>query len=141
MKVMEIMSKGPQCVRPQDKLIDAASVMKRLDVGAVPICDHDKLAGMLTDRDIAVRAVAEGRNPRETTVGDVMSSGIVYVFEDQDVTEAADIMEKHQIRRVPVLNQGKRLVGILSLGDIATTAGTGLSGEALREVSQPSGTH
>lgn len=141
MKVQDIMTRGPQCVRPEDTLIDAAAVMKRLDVGAVPVCAHDRLSGMLTDRDIVIRGVVEGRHPRETTVRDVMSPGIVYIFEDQEVTEAAKVMEKHQIRRMPVLNHDKRLVGIVSLGDVATGAGSRLSGEALREVSQPSHVH
>ena len=111
--------------------------MRDLDVGAVPICQNDRIAGMLTDRDITIRAVAEGRDPNRTTVREAMSEGIVYVFEDQDVDEVARTFEQKQIRRVPVLNREKRLVGIVSLGDLAVEASAGLGGEALKEVSQP----
>jgi CBS domain-containing protein len=141
MKVQDIMTANPRCVGPGDTLAQAAQVMRALDVGAVPVCHNGKLAGMLTDRDISVRAVADGRDPSRTTVRETMSEGIVYVFDDQDVSDAAHIMEQKQIRRLPVLDRDKRLVGIVSLGDIAVQAGSSLGGEALRDVSEPAGRH
>ena len=137
MKIHEIMTHEACCVGPEDSLVQAAGVMRQLDVGAVPVCDHDKLSGMLTDRDIAVRAVADALDPRETRVREVMTPGIVYVFDDDDVDDALRIMEENQVRRLPVMSRDKRLVGMVSLGDVSVRASAGLSGEALREVSQP----
>lgn len=137
MKIQDIMTPHARCVGPQENLASAAGLMRDLNVGALPVCDHDRLAGLVTDRDIAIRGVAEARDPNKTTVKDIMSPEIVYVFEDQDVEEAARLMEVKQIRRLPVLNRSKRLVGIVSLGDLAVDASTQLSGEALKEISQP----
>jgi CBS domain-containing protein len=138
MKIHQIMTTPVHCVRPDDTLVEAAGVMRKLNIGAVPVCGQDeKLVGMLTDRDISVRAVADGRDPNKTKVEDVLSPGIIHVWEDQDVDEAVQTMEKYQIRRLPVLNVAKRLVGIISLGDIATGASNRISGEALQEVSSP----
>jgi CBS domain-containing protein len=137
MKVHEIMTAHARCVAPDNTLVEAAGLMRELDVGALPVCDHDRLAGMLTDRDLVVRAIADGRDPNETTVGDVLSAGVVHVLADQDVEDAARIMEEKQIRRLAVLNRQKRLVGIVSLGDIATSSQPAFSGAALRDVSTP----
>ena len=136
MKIREIMSSDVQCTKPDNTLTEAAGLMRQLDTGAVPVCDHDRLAGMLTDRDIAIRAVADGRDPNATSVRDVMSPGVVYVFEDQSVEDAAHLMEEKQIRRLPVLNRNKRMVGIVSLGDLAVQSQPSFGGEALREISQ-----
>ena len=136
MKIREIMSSDVQCTKPENTLTEAAGLMRQLDTGAVPVCDHDRLAGMLTDRDIAIRAVADGRDPNATSVRDVMSPGVVYVFEDQSVEDAAHLMEEKQIRRLPVLNRNKRMVGIVSLGDLAVQSQPSFGGEALREISQ-----
>jgi len=141
MKIRDIMTSGARCIGPDAPLTAAASIMRELDVGALPVCENDRLAGIITDRDIAIRGVAESRDPTITPVRTVMSSEIVYAFEDQNVKEAAHLMEEKQIRRLPVLNHDKRLVGIVSLGDVAKEASTGLSGEALREISQPAGAH
>src|SRR5437660_7559061 len=109
MQVKVVMTKGVLCARPGDSIAAAAQRVKDLDVGALPVCgDNDRLVGMITDRDITVRATAGANEPRRTTVQDVMTPDIVYVFEDQDVTEAAGLMEKHQIRRLVVLNRDKR---------------------------------
>jgi CBS domain-containing protein len=138
MKIREIMTPDVQCVQPGDTLVEAASLMRQLDVGVVPVCENDEVVGMLTDRDIAIRAVAEGRDPTKTIVRDTMTPGIVYhVLEDQDVEDAIRIMEQHQIRRAPVMNRERKLVGIVSIGDIAVETNIALSGEALKEVSQP----
>lgn len=110
--------------------------MRQLDIGAVPVCEEDRLLGMLTDRDIAIRAVADGRDPNTTSVRDVMSHGIIHVMADQEVEEVVRLMENKKIRRVPVLNRARRLVGIIALGDIAVTSNPAFSGLALREVSE-----
>jgi CBS domain-containing protein len=137
MKVHEIMTAHARCVGPDTTLVEAAGLMRELDVGALPVCDNDRIAGMVTDRDMVLRGTADGRDPNSTSVRDVMSPGVFYVFADQEVEEAAQVMEEKQIRRVPVLNREKRLVGILSLGDIATSSNPAFSGMALRDVSQP----
>lgn len=139
MRVFDVMTKGAECVRPDATLQQAAGRMKALDVGALPVCGtDDRLAGMLTDRDITLRSVAEGHDPRADRVKDVMSPGIFYCFDDQDVNEAADLMREKQIRRLPVLNRDKRLVGIMSLGDLAVETGDEkLSGRVLEGVSEP----
>ena len=139
MQVKEVMTKGAECVRPDDTLQQAASKMRDLDVGPLPVCDNDRLAGMLTDRDITVRAVAEGRDPRSAKVRDAMSEGVLYCFEDDDVAAAARLMKEKQVRRLVVLNHDKRLVGIVSLGDLAVETGDQkLAGQTLERVSQPS---
>jgi CBS domain-containing protein len=140
MRISEVMTRGVQCVKPGDSLRDAAKKMRDLDVGPVPVCgDNDKLAGMLTDRDIAIRAVAEGKDPNSTKVQDVMTPDIHYCFEDQDVEEAAKQMRDRQIRRLVVLNRDKRMVGIVSLGDLAVeTSDEDMAGETLEAVSQSS---
>src|SRR2546423_10403674 len=113
MQVSKVMTRDAECVRPDTTLQEAARKMRDLDVGPLPVCgDNDKLVGMLTDRDIVVRAVAEGKDPRTAKVRDAMSEGVCYCFEDDDVTEAARLMKEKQIRRLVVLNRDKRLVGI-----------------------------
>jgi CBS domain-containing protein len=141
MKIREIMTSGARCISPDASLTKAASLMRELNVGSLPVCENDRLAGMITDRDIAIRAVAEARDLPGTPVRAIMSPEVVYAFEDQDVEDAARVMEMNQIRRLPILNRDKRLVGILALGDIATEAGDRLTGEALREISQPASSH
>jgi CBS domain-containing protein len=138
MKVKDVMTHGCECIGPESTLREAARWMKELDVGPLPVCDNDRLVGMLTDRDIVLRAVAEGRDPSTTRVLDVMTPNITYCFEDQDVGEAARLMEDKQIRRLVVLNRDKRLVGIVSLGDLAVETGDErLVGEALERISEP----
>src|SRR5215471_10683460 len=138
MQVRNVMTKGAECVRPSNSLQEAAQKMKNQDVGALPVCGNDRLVGLITDRDIAVRAVAEGCDPRTTTVKDVMTPDVLYCSEDQDVQEAAQLMCEHQVRRLVVLNRDKRLVGIVSLGDLAVETGDHkLTGKTVEEVSLP----
>jgi CBS domain-containing protein len=138
MQLKEVMTRNVEVIHPDDTLAAAAEKMKTLDVGPLPVCDGDRLVGMLTDRDITVRATAAGRDPTMTHVRDAMTPDVVYCFEDQDVKEAAQLMEQRQIRRLLVLNREKRLVGIVSLGDLAVESGDRkLSGEVLKEVSEP----
>jgi len=139
MQVSEVMTRGVECARPADSIARAAEKMRELNVGALPVCgDNDRLVGMLTDHDITVRATAGCCEPSGTVVQDVMTPNIIYCLEDQDVDEAARLMEKNQVRRLAVLNRDKRLVGIVSLGDLAVKTGDeGRSGAALGQVSEP----
>jgi CBS domain-containing protein len=140
MLVRDVMTKGAECVRPTDSLQEAASKMKTLDVGPLPVCEGDHLVGMITDRDITVRATAEALPPGLGRVRDVMTPGVVSCFEDQDVQEAARLMQEHQVRRLVVLNRDRRLAGIVSLGDLAVETGDEkLAGETLERVSEPAG--
>jgi CBS domain-containing protein len=137
MKIREIMTPDAQCVGPEETLVNAATLMRQLDAGVLPVCHEGDVVGMITDRDIVIRAVADARPPTTTRVREVMSPGSVHVFDDQDVDEVVKVMEDHQIRRVPVMTREKRLVGIISLGDIVVDTSAALSGEALKRVSQP----
>jgi CBS domain-containing protein len=139
MQIKFTMSEGVECARPGDTIAHAAERMRDLNVGALPVCGgNDKLVGMITDRDITIRATADGCDAESTCVGDVMSPRIAYCFDDQNVQDAARLMEEKQIRRLVVLNRDKRLVGILSLGDLAVrNADDRLSGEALERISEP----
>ena len=137
MKIREIMTPDAQCVSPDETIVDAAALMRQLDVGVLPVCDEHDVVGMITDRDIAIRAVAEARTPSDTKVREIMSPGTVFVYEDQDVDDVVRVMEEHQIRRAPVMSRDRKLIGIVSLGDIAVDASAALSGEALKRVSQP----
>ena len=138
MKISEILTPTPQCITPESTVTMAAERMKLLNVGMLPICDRDRLVGSITDRDITIRSTSQGANPNTTLVGDVMTKDIVYCFEDEDIEKAAEQMEERQIRRLPVLNRDKRLVGILSLGDLAVrTHREKLAGEVLERVSEP----
>jgi CBS domain-containing protein len=136
------MTQGAEVVYVDAAAQEAAVKMRELDVGALPVCDGDKLQGVITDRDIAIRLVAEGRDVVDTQVGDIMTPGVSYCFDDQTVEEAVMLMEAEQIRRLPILNREKNLVGMLSLGDLALrTEGTedeDLADEALKDISEPS---
>jgi CBS domain-containing protein len=123
MQIAEIMTRDVQLASPQQTLQEAARLMAELDVGVIPVADKDHLVGMLTDRDICVRAVAAGKNPKQCKVGEVMSADVKYVFEDETTEDLARNMSTLQVRRLPVLDREKRLVGIVSLGDLATADG------------------
>jgi CBS domain-containing protein len=136
MKVSELMTPEVEVIRPDDTLHTAAQMMADLDVGALPVGENDRLMGMISDRDITVRAVAKGCDPDKTPVRNAMSEHIRYCFEDDDTTEVAHKMGQWQIRRLPVLNRDKRLVGIVSLGDLAIGGAAEEGKEALKEISQ-----
>jgi len=139
MNVEAVMTRDVAVVNPTDSVRAAAAVLKQLNIGSAPVCNGRSLVGMLTDRDIAVRAVADGRDPLNTPVEQVMTRDVVYCFEDQDVQEVADAMAASQVRRMPILNRQHELVGIVSLGDLAVDLSDDeLTGEVLEEVSQPS---
>lgn len=138
MKVSEAMTPDVQLCTPEDTLKDAAAAMMTLNVGLLPVTDGDRLIGMVSDRDIATRGVAMGLGP-DSLVRNVMTEDVKYCFEDQDLEEIAHNMGDIQVRRLPVLNRNKRLVGIIALGDIARVeAGDGTAG-ALHQISQPGG--
>jgi CBS domain-containing protein len=139
MLLKDIMTRDVEVIRPDASLQEAAERMRALDVGPLPVCDGERLVGMITDRDLTVRATAEGKDPATTQVRDVMTADVHYCFEDQDVNEAARMMQERQVRRLLVLNRDKRLAGIVSLGDLAVeTDDEDLSGETLEAVSEPS---
>jgi CBS domain-containing protein len=138
MKLKEIMTREVEIVHPDDSLQTAAQKMRYRDVGFLPVCDGDRLIGVLTDRDIALRATAEGVDPSKSLSKEWVTNPVVYCFEDQDVDEAAQLMREHQIRRLVILGRDdKRLVGVVSLGDLATNIEEKKSGEVLHEVSEP----
>ena len=139
MNVASVMTRDVAVVNSTDSVRAAAAVLKQLNIGSAPVCNGRSLVGMITDRDIAVRAVADGRDPLNTPVEQVMTRDVVYCFEDQDVQEVADAMAASQVRRMPILNRQHELVGIVSLGDLAVDlADDEMTGEVLEEVSQPS---
>lgn len=139
MKVEECMTREVRTISPQTSIRDAARMMASMDVGALPVGEDDRLIGMITDRDIAIRAVAEGKSP-DTSIRDVMSDSVKYCFADEEVKHVADNMGDIQLRRLPVLNREKRLVGIVALGDLAVgKADKRTVGKALGGVSRRNG--
>ena len=136
MKISELMSPDIKSIGPESPISEAARLMRDGDFGAVPVADHDRLIGMVTDRDITVRAVAESRDVSRTKVRDVMTSDLFYCFDDQEVEDIAQNMGQMQVRRLPVVDRGKRLVGIVSLGDLATSGPKQAAAESLEAISQ-----
>jgi CBS domain-containing protein len=140
MKVSEVMTKDVRLIEPTQTIREAARLMAEMDAGIVPVHEGDRLVGMITDRDIAVRAVAEGKGP-DTPIREVMTDDVKYCYEDDDTGDVARNMADIQVRRLPVLTREKRLVGIISLGDMAMSDGSGRAGEAVAGISQPGGQH
>ena len=140
MKVSECMTRDVKMTNPQETLRSAARAMVALDAGVLPVSDGDKLVGMITDRDIAVRGVAEGRGP-DTKVAEVMSREVMYCYEDEDSATVLRNMGDIQVRRLPVLNRDKRLIGIVSLADLVAAGQTARAGEALGGIVRPGGEH
>ncbi|ABB74501.1 CBS domain-containing protein [Nitrosospira multiformis] len=137
-KISEVMSSDVQTISPDATIEEAAQEMRDGDFGLLPVGDEEQLLGVITDRDIAIRAVAEGRGP-STPVSEIMSEGVIWAHEDDSIEEAAEIMSDNQIRRLPVVNAEQRLVGIVSLGDFAVDASDiGPVADALTEISNPS---
>jgi CBS domain-containing protein len=138
MKLRDIMTPNVECVRPDDTLQEAARKMMALAVGPMPVCaDGDKVVGMLTDRDIVVRATAEGKDPKHTRVREAMSGDVIGCYEDQDSEDAVKLMRERQVRRLLVMGRDARLVGIVSLADLATVGKPDQAGHALQAVSEP----
>jgi len=135
MKVKQAMHKGAQWVEPNTPITQLARLMHEHDIGAIPIGENDKLIGMVTDRDIVCRCIAQGLDPKTATARDVMTAGIVYCLDKQELDDAARLMETKQVRRLPVINGKKRMVGILSLGDVYNVGPRAVSEEAMQGVS------
>jgi len=140
MRVSEAMTTKVQIASPDQSLQEAAKIMAKIDAGILPVGENDRLVGMITDRDIAIRGVAEGLKP-EAKVREVMSKEVKYCFEDDDLDDIAHNMADIKVRRLPVLSHDKRLVGIVSLGDIAMADGPDRAGEAICGISEPGGAH
>ena len=140
MRISEVMRTEVERVSSDQTAREAASFMLRADAGSIPVCEGDKVIGMITDRDIAVRGVAEGRGP-DTPVSELMSDGIVCAHEDDEVQAVAQRMSEEQVRRMPVVDSEERLVGIVSLGDLARETAGESAHQALEGVSAPGGQH
>jgi uncharacterized protein (DUF2267 family)/CBS domain-containing protein len=140
MRVSDAMTRDVHLARPDQTIQDAARLMLEIDAGVLPVGENDRLVGMITDRDIAVRAVAEGKSPA-TKVREVMSADVKYCFDDEDTEHVARNMGEQQVRRLPVVDRDKRLVGILALGDLAISQRPQPVGEALQDISRPGGEH
>lgn len=135
MRVKEAMHDGVEWVSPDTAIKQVARMMQQRDIGAVPVAEHDRLVGMVTDRDITVRAVAGSKDVSKLTAGDVMTAGVIYCRDNEDLLDAARIMECKHVRRLPVIDENKRLVGMLSLGDISRAASQSVTGEVTKAVS------
>ena len=135
-KISEVMTRDIQVANPEQSIRDAAMTMAREDIGSLPVGENDRLIGMITDRDIALRAVAEGRGP-DTTVREVMTKDIKYCYDDEDVGHVAQSMAELQVRRLPVINRDKRLVGIVALSNVAQCGDKRATQEMLRGVATP----
>ena len=140
MKVSEVMSRDVRIASPQDSISRAARVMVEIDAGSLPVGENDRLIGVITDRDIAVRAVAKDKPPT-TPVRDIMSSEVLYCYDDQDLEEVAQNMADERVRRLPVVSREKRLVGIISLGDLARNEDSATAGQTVADISKPGGEH
>ena len=141
MQIREVMTQNVHTISPDSTLRDAAMEMSKIDAGILPVSDGNRLIGMITDRDIAIRGIGHGLGP-DARVGDVMTHDVRYCFDDQDLEDVSDNMGDIQVRRLPVVDRNKRLVGIVSLGDLATsTSGALPAAEALRGVARPGGAH
>jgi CBS domain-containing protein len=137
MEIRKVMTSDVRLVDPGTTLKDAALMMREGNFGLLPIGENDRLVGTITDRDIAIRAVASGKDPNRATVRDAMSEGVFYCFDDQSVDEVAAMMGEKQVRRLPVLDRNKRMVGIVALGDLAIRDGADDdAGEALSGISR-----
>ena len=140
MNIKDIMTTEVQVLEPNDTLQTAAQRMRGHDIGLLPICDNDRLVGVVSDRDLAIRATAEGLDPKSTKVSQIKSDDVAYCFDDQSVDEAARVMQERQIRRLVVLDRkDKRMVGIVALGDVATNGTAKTAGEVLEVVSEAPG--
>jgi CBS domain-containing protein len=135
--IRELMTSNPRTVDPSTPVVEAARAMKDEDVGSIPIVDRDTLVGILTDRDIALRVVAEGRDPQSSTVGDIASRELVTVDPQQSLDEALRLMAQHQVRRLPVCEEDGRLVGIVAQADVALAVGDQKTGDVVEQISQP----
>jgi CBS domain-containing protein len=136
MKVKDAMHEGVTWVGPETPVRELARSMRDEGIGSIPVGENDRLIGMVTDRDIAIKAFVDGKDPASLTARDVMSGPILYCRTEEDIDDAARLMEQHQVRRLPVIDENKRMVGILSLGDIASASSSALTGEVTQSVAE-----
>jgi CBS domain-containing protein len=137
MKINEIMTCGVEVIQPEATVQEAAQKLKEFEIGSVPVCDGERLVGMITDRDIAIRLAAEGKDPATVAVKRIMTPDVLWCFEDQTVEEAGRMMKENHVRRLPVISHDRRLVGILTLGDMAVrTNALRAVGQTLQEISE-----
>jgi CBS domain-containing protein len=135
-KISEVMTTNPRTVDPTTSIVDAARLMRDEDVGPIPIVENNQCVGILTDRDIVLRVVADGKDPATTTVGDVASRDLITIDPEQTLDEAARLMAQHQVRRLPVCEEDGNLVGIIAQADLALTAPEKTTGEVVEEISR-----
>jgi CBS domain-containing protein len=138
MQIQDVMTADVSFVRPDTSILEIARKMRDGDIGSTPVVENDRLVGMVTDRDIVVRVIAEGGDVRIKTARDAMSPGVLYCFGDQSIESVLENMGDQQIRRLPVIDRDKRLIGVVSLGDLALSGRRKAAGDALQEISQPS---
>ena len=136
-QVSQVMTRGVRTMAPTDTVVQAAQAMEEMDIGVLPVCDGDRLLGMVTDRDIVLRGVAHGLPADRTAVTEVMSPDVCWCYDDASIEEAMDQMREAQIRRLAVVDHDKHLVGMVTLGDVAVKGDMGEAGEALEEISEP----
>jgi len=134
--IRDVMTPNPTTVEPSTLVLEAAKVMKQQDVGPVPVTDGDRLVGVVTDRDIVLRVVADGKDPQSTTVGEIASSDLVTIDPQQNLDEALRLMAQHQVRRLPVVEEDGKLVGILAQADIALEGADQRTGEVVEQISR-----
>jgi CBS domain-containing protein len=135
-RIREVMTSNPSTIEPDRNIVEAARIMKQEDAGVVPVTENGRLTGMVTDRDIAIRVVAEGKNPQSTTVREVASTHLVTIDPQQDLDEALRLMAKHQVRRLPVVEEDGRLVGVVAQADVAREGDDTQTGQVVQEISQ-----
>ena len=140
MKISDVMTRDVRIANPDQTICEAAGIMADCDAGALPVGDGDTLVGVITDRDMAIRAIAEDRSP-DTPVSEIMSREVLYCFEDEDVQHVSQNMGDVKVRRLPVLNRKKQLVGIVSIGDLALSIAPNTTGRTIAEISKPGGAH
>ena len=136
-QIADVMTRGVRTLAPYETIAAAAKAMEELDVGAIPVCEGERLLGVVTDRDLVIRGVAQERPVDATPLSDVMTADPTCCYEDQTVEEAAEQMREQQIRRLPIIDRQNQLVGMLSLGDLAVKAGEDAAAETLEQVSEP----
>ena len=137
MKVSELMTKNPATAMPSSGLTEVAKLMRDCDCGAIPVVENDKVVGVITDRDITIRVIADNKNPQDVKVGDVMSKQVYTAKENDDVRDVANQMEKHKVRRVPVVDEKGKCIGIVSQADIALNTTDHTTADLVQKVSEP----
>jgi CBS domain-containing protein len=135
-RIREVMTSNPSTIEPGENIVEAARIMKQEDAGVVPVTENGRLTGMVTDRDIAIRVVAEGKDPKSTTVREVASTDLVTVDPQQDLDEALRLMAQHKVRRLPVVEEDGRLVGVVAQADVAREGDDTQTGQVVEEISQ-----